>query len=140
VRRAGLASALRRLAVLLAPETPEIRIDLTHFAPQALASEETLFRMCQEALSNAIRHSGARLVTVHSRLEDTYLTVVVEDNGCGFSFADEQLMRTERDGGLGLHTLRERAISLGGAVSYQSTLGHGTRVTFTIPRRDRTSQ
>jgi signal transduction histidine kinase len=49
-------------------------------------------------------------------------------------------MRTERDGGLGLHTLRERAISLGGAVSYQSTLGHGTRVTFTIPRRDRTSQ
>jgi signal transduction histidine kinase len=139
VRRAGLASALRRLAVLLAPETPEIRIDLTHFAPQALASEETLFRMCQEALSNAIRHSGARLVTVHSRLEDTYLTVVVEDNGCGFSFADERLMRTERDGGLGLHTLRERAISLGGAVSYQSTLGHGTRVTFTIPRRDRTS-
>ncbi|HJS21182.1 MAG TPA: GAF domain-containing protein [Steroidobacteraceae bacterium] len=138
VRRVGLATALRRLATLLAPETPEIRIDLTHYTPQALASEETLFRMCQEALSNAIRHSGARLVTVHSRLEDTYLTLVVEDNGCGFSFADEQLTRTERDGGLGLHTLRERAISLGGAVSYQSTLGHGTRVTFTIPRRDRT--
>ena len=137
VRRVGLASALRRLANLLAPETPEIRIDLTHYVPQALASEETLFRMCQEALSNAIRHSGARLVTVHSRLEDTYLTLVVEDNGSGFSFADEQLARTERDGGLGLHTLRERAISLGGAVSYQSTLGHGTRVTFTIPRRDR---
>jgi signal transduction histidine kinase len=140
VRRAGLAIALRRLANLLAPETPEIRIDLTHYTPQALASEETLFRMCQEALSNAIRHSGARLVTVHSRLEDTYLTLIVEDNGCGFSFADEQLAaRAERDGGLGMHTLRERAISLGGAVSYQSTLGHGTRVTFTIPRRDRST-
>ena len=96
--------------------------------------------MCQEALSNAIRHSGARLVTVWSRLEDTFLTIVIEDNGCGFSFPDEQLAaRAVRDGGLGLHTLRERAISLGGAVSYHSTLGHGTRVTFTLPRRDRTS-
>jgi signal transduction histidine kinase len=139
VRRAGLASALRKLATLLAPETPEIRIDLTHYAPQALASEETLFRMCQEALSNAIRHSGARLVTVHSRLEDSGLTLVVEDNGCGFSLDDERAARGGRDGGLGLHTLRERAISLGGTVDYQSTLGHGTRVTFRLPRRDRTT-
>jgi signal transduction histidine kinase len=140
VRRAGLASALRRLASLLAPETPEIRIDLTHYAPQALTSEETLFRMCQEALSNAIRHSGARLVTVASRLEDTHLTLVVEDNGCGFILAEDRMGATQkRDGGLGLHTLRERAISLGGSVSYDSTPGHGTRVTFTLPRRDRTS-
>ena len=138
VRRAGLASALRRLAAVLAPETPEIRIDLTHYAPQALANEETLFRMCQEALSNAIRHSGARLVTVVSHLEHTHLTLIVEDNGCGFSLTDDRMgAAIERDGGLGLHTLRERAISLGGAVNYESTPGHGTRVTFTLPRRDR---
>ncbi len=138
VRRTGLASALRRLASLLAPETPEIHIDLTHYAPQALPNEEMLFRMCQEALSNAIRHSGARLVTIRSRLQDTAVCIVVEDNGCGFNSPDVQLTeRGAREGGLGLHTLRERAIALGGAVTYESTLGHGTRVTFRIPRQDR---
>jgi signal transduction histidine kinase len=134
LRRAGLAPALRRLASLLAPETPEIRIEFGDYAAQVPTNEEMLFRMCQEALSNAIRHSGARLVTVRARLGGATLTVSIEDNGRGF---DPETAQLKRDGGLGLNTLRERAYALGGAVTYESTPGYGTCVTFTIPRRDR---
>lgn len=138
LRRAGLASALRKLAVLLAPETPEIRIEFADYVSQALISEEMLFRMCQEALSNAIRHSGARLVTVRSQLRDETLNVAIEDNGGGFDPEDAVQVATDRrDGGMGLQTLRERAAAIGGTVSFDSTPGRGTRVTFTIPRRDR---
>lgn len=138
LRCAGLASALRKLAVLLAPETPEIRIEFADYVAQALMSEEMLFRMCQEALSNAIRHSGARHVTVRSRLRDAAVSVSIEDNGRGFDpeGAVQAATRT-RDGGMGLQTLRERAAAVGGTVRYDSTPGSGTCVTFTIPRRDR---
>jgi signal transduction histidine kinase len=135
VRRYGLGEALRQLAALLAPETPEIRIDFTDYAAQLEPREEALFRMCQEAISNAIRHSGSRVVTVRTRLADTAVSVVVEDNGCGF---DQQRVGSGgEDAGHGLHTLRERAYALGGSVSFDSTPGHGTCVTFTIPRQDR---
>lgn len=138
LRRAGLTSALRKLAVLLAPETPEIRIEFADYVAQALISEEMLFRMCQEALSNAIRHSGARLVTVRSRLRDAAVSVSIEDNGRGFDPEGAvQAATGTRDGGMGLQTLRERAAAVGGTVRYDSTQGSGTCVTFTIPRRDR---
>jgi len=138
LRRTGLASALRKLAVLLAPETPEIRIEFADYVAQLLISEEMLFRMCQEALSNAIRHSGARLVTVRSRLRDAAVSVLIEDNGRGFDPEGAvQAATGTRDGGMGLQTLRERAAAIGGTVRYDSTPGSGTCVTFTIPRRDR---
>lgn len=137
VRAVGLAGALKKLTQLLAPETPEIRIDFNDYQPQDLAREEALFRLCQEAISNAIRHSGARLVTVTSRMADTAVSVKVEDNGSGFD--PQEIARSAeraRDGGLGLHTMRERAYALGGSVTYDTQPGSGTCVTFTIPRHD----
>jgi len=138
VRSTGLASALKKVAKLLAPETPEIRIEFTSYMPQELAREEALFRLCQEALSNAIRHSGARLVTITARVADTAVNVAVEDNGCGFDPSEaERSAERSRDAGLGLHTLRERVHALGGSVSFTTAPGRGTRVSFTIPRKDR---
>lgn len=138
VRRSGLASALRHLAQVLAPETPEIRIDFDAYVPQQCAREEELFRLCQEALSNAIRHSGARLVTVSAQLGEASLRVLVQDNGSGFDpLQIERAADHAREGGLGLHTLRERAQALGGTVAYDTTAGRGTCVTFSIPRKDR---
>jgi len=138
VRNNGLPSALKKLAKVLAPETPQIRIDFDDYTPQDLPREEAMFRLCQEALSNAIRHSGARLVTIVSRLADTAVTVAVEDNGCGFDpLQVERTAERSRDGGLGLHTLRERAYALGGSVTYDTRPGSGTCVRFTIPRSDR---
>jgi signal transduction histidine kinase len=140
VRRHGLATALKQLATLLAPETPEIRIDFSEYVPQECVREEALFRLCQEALSNAIRHSGARLVTVRARTGDTSVNVRIEDNGCGFDPLEiERSAERARDAGLGLHTLRERAYALGGAVTYDTAPGRGTSVIFNIPRQDRSS-
>lgn len=138
VRRSGLASALRHLATVLAPETPEIRIDFGDYVPQQCGREEDLFRLCQEALSNAIRHSGARLVTLSARTGESALSVKVQDNGSGFDPLEiERAAERARQGGLGLHTLRERAHALGGTVTYDTAPGRGTCVTFTIPRKDR---
>jgi signal transduction histidine kinase len=138
VRRFGLGEALKQLAALLAPETPEIRMDFSNYVPQREAREEALFRLCQEALSNAIRHSGARLVTMHSSLSHAEVRVVIEDNGRGFD-PEHANSRTRRAGdtGHGLHTLRERAYALGGNVEFLTAPGAGTRVTFSIPREDR---
>ncbi len=137
VRAFGLAGALRKLAKLLAPETPEIRIDFVDYTAQESVREEALFRLCQEALSNAIRHSGARLVTISTKLGATSISLLVRDNGSGFDPAEvERTAERSRDAGLGLHTLRERAYALGGSVTYDTAPGRGTCVTFTIPRRD----
>jgi len=137
VRAFGLAGALRKLAKLLAPESPEIRIDFADYTAQESVREEALFRLCQEALSNAIRHSGARRVTISTRLGATSVSVMVRDSGSGFDPAEvERTTEPSRDAGLGLHTLRERAYALGGSVTYDTAPGRGTCVTFTIPRRD----
>jgi signal transduction histidine kinase len=105
---------------------------------QQCGREEDLFRLCQEALSNAIRHSGARLVTVSARTGESTLSVKVQDNGSGFDPLEiERAAERGRQGGLGLHTLRERAHALGGTVTYDTAPGRGTCVTFTIPRKDR---
>jgi signal transduction histidine kinase len=88
--------------------------------------EAALFRMAQEVLTNAAKHSRAHHVTVQMTLDDTGTTLVIEDDGVGFEPAT--LFRPGRPSGFGLLMLRERIESVGGRVRIDSQPGRGTRI------------
>jgi two-component system sensor histidine kinase UhpB len=82
-----------------------------------------VYRVTQESLSNVAQHSGARTVDVELSFADRTVLRIVDD-GCGFV--------SEREGGLGLSGMRERALLAGGELSIWSAGGHGTRVELTL--------
>jgi signal transduction histidine kinase len=131
VKRMGLAAALQRFAVVLAPQTPHIRLDFSGYRPQGAMLEESLYLICREALSNAIRHSGAHRVDVRALVDADVLTLQVQDEGRGFDPAERSPDRAEQ--GIGLHTMSERAAVLGGVCEIRSSPGRGTTVCIRIP-------
>jgi nitrate/nitrite-specific signal transduction histidine kinase len=86
----------------------------------------TLYRIAQEALSNATRHSTARAATIDLSFELGTVSLAVADSGVGFD------PRRACDG-LGLRSMRERAASVGGQCEIDTRPGGGTRVMTTIP-------
>ncbi|HXS34722.1 MAG TPA: sensor histidine kinase [Solirubrobacterales bacterium] len=87
-----------------------------------------VYRVAQEALSNAARHSGAGHVTVKLRRKnaDGGVELEVSDDGRGFAF-------DESEGGLGIGGMRERALLIGGELKIESRPGHGTTVRLSVP-------
>ncbi len=91
----------------------------------------TLFRIAQEALTNAIRHARATSVRVGLVYASTGVTLLVQDDGEGF---DRSLLEEEgAEHGLGLGGMAERARLLGGTLELDSTPGWGTRIRAWIP-------
>jgi signal transduction histidine kinase len=104
-------------------------------APSELGGADldtAVYRIVQEALTNAIKHSGARHVVIKVHPEPSLLRVTVRDDGNGF---DPQARST----GFGLHGLREYAELLGGTLQINSTPGRGTEITASPPRTNRAS-
>ena len=121
-------SAVEELAV-------ETNIDLALEEPQRLPPdvESTVYRMVQEALTNATKHAGAHLLRVDLLARDGLLEVSVTDDGCGFD--------PERvTGGFGLTGMRERVALVGGSLRIQSASRQGTTVTASIPVPQPTDQ
>src|SRR3954470_10901992 len=85
-----------------------------------------VYRVAQEALSNAIQHSGGSHVRVKLLRAGDRVELAVEDDGSGFTF--DQPAR-----GLGIAGMRERALLVGGDMQVESRLGAGTRVRLTVP-------
>lgn len=112
-RRTGL-----RCMVSLPPHDPLVQGD------QALA----LFRIFQEALTNAVRHAQATCVDIRLQVADGELELAVQDNGRGFAPESFPASRA-----LGLLSMRERAAGFGGSVSILSAPGSGTTVRVRMP-------
>ena len=87
-----------------------------------------LLRIVQEALTNARRHSEAGRVVVSLSADDGYMVVEVTDDGRGFG--------QESTSGMGLMSMRERAIGLAGKLEVESKPGDGTRVRFLVRMPD----
>lgn len=96
--------------------------------------EIVLYRIFQEALTNAAKHSHAANVTVSMRCENGHFIGNVIDNGEGFDL-DSLRQDFETRGGWGLMGIRERATQIGGEVEIFSEVGKGSEVTFTVPIR-----
>lgn len=95
--------------------------------PLTARAEVCLYRVAQEALANAARHSGARHVTLRLFVLPDRAEITVDDDGAGF---DPSQPAPERYGLIGLN---ERARLLGGALEVQSALGAGTRLRVSVP-------
>ncbi len=87
----------------------------------------TIYRLVQEALHNAARHSGAKNINVTIRQSADRITVTVADDGKGF---DPQHGR-----GMGILGMEERVKHLGGTITIDSSPGKGARLTFELPWR-----
>ena len=85
-----------------------------------------VYRVAQEALSNAAQHSGAEHVQVHLAREGDRVELTVADDGSGFTF-------DQAASGLGIAGMRERALLVGGDMQVESRLDSGTRVRLTVP-------
>ncbi|MGA3237366.1 MAG: sensor histidine kinase [Bryobacteraceae bacterium] len=90
-----------------------------------------VYRVVQEALHNCEKHSGASKVRVSVRQFPDWLVAEVEDDGRGFRNGGERV--PERNTGLGLLGMRERASIAGGSLMVDSAPGAGTRVALRIP-------
>ena len=86
--------------------------------------EQGLYRIIQEALNNALKHSGATRVSVAILLGSSTLAVEVTDNGLGYDVTNEAADRR----GFGLPGMRERVQQLHGRLTIDSTPGQGTTV------------
>ena len=82
--------------------------------------------MISEGLSNAVRHSEARTVGVSVSVEDGFLTLIIEDDGEGFTYPVQ---------GNGLVNMEHRALELGGSCSVTSVPTQGTTVVWSVPAR-----
>ncbi|HLA64642.1 MAG TPA: PAS domain S-box protein, partial [Rhodothermales bacterium] len=92
-----------------------------------------LFRIAQEAVSNAARHAGARELTIRLARRDGDVRLVVADDGQGLPAG----ARATGVGGMGLRTMRSRAAALGGTLTVESAPGTGTTVTCVVPLASR---
>ncbi len=128
----GLSTALEQLAHQNEQEGT-IQVKLSSSAPERLDPQVgiVLFRIAQEALSNARKHSSARQVWIRLDQGNNALTLEVQDNGKGFD-VEPVLRRAVQTDHLGLAMLHELALSIRGNLRIISRPGHGTTITVSV--------
>lgn len=133
----GLSSALRFLLEEVSKyskinnhtvETAEIDDLFAH------NTQINIYRIFQESLTNIVRHSQARQISVAIQKHDDYVSFYIADDGRGFD-VQQVLAREPSQRGLGLAAMQERVRIAGGDLDIRSQIGSGTRITFTIPTR-----
>ena len=129
----GVAAAITALAERFAAQALEVDLDIDlayesrRSTERHVAELETsIYRIVQEALTNARKHGGARRAVVEVTEDEATVHVTVRDDGTGFDPSD----KTDGFGLLGMH---ERAELLGGTVSIESRVGEGATVSAILP-------
>ena len=130
LERLGLVRALRLLAGRLAATFPagvRVRIGgrVEDLAPSL---QQVIYRVAQEALQNAVKHSQANLVRLSVMRTDKVIRTRISDNGLGF-----QVGATAKPKSFGLAGMRERAALLGGKLTVRSARNQGTTVILELP-------
>ena len=95
----------------------------------ALAVEVNLYRIVQEALNNIAKHAKANNVSILLEKPEDKIVLIIEDDGVGFD-VEEKLNRNE---GLGLIGIGERAALINGEVEIESAIGNGTTIYVRVP-------
>ncbi|RTL87342.1 MAG: HAMP domain-containing protein [Hyphomicrobiales bacterium] len=125
----GLADALEALARGWRETRAGVTIDLALDGARGPIDETTAltaYRVAQEGLTNAFRHSGARRIRLSVSREQETLRIEVEDDGAGFSAGG--------GGGLGLRGMSERVAALGGRLTLTNAPGGGAKLSAELRR------
>ena len=128
LRLLGLVAAIDGL--LRECGQPGIALSFTHSdLPASFSPDVTLclFRVVQESVQNALKHSGAAHISVHLAGSGSGIRLTVTDDGVGFA-VDAMVGR-----GLGLVSMRERVEASGGSLAIVSSQNQGTRIEVTMP-------
>jgi signal transduction histidine kinase len=126
----GLIPALREGAAQYSQNGLRVSVEAPKSLPPLPAAVEVAtYRISQEAMTNVVRHAGARNCSVRIALDADAgtLRVEIEDDGRG--------IREGHMVGVGLHSMRERAEELGGRCTVDSLAGGGTLVSAELPYR-----
>jgi signal transduction histidine kinase len=94
------------------------------------AVETTLYRIVQEALTNAVKHANAGHVWIRAWRENLVLCCSIRDDGSGFNIPQGQRALPK---GLGLIAMRERVSAIGGTLQIESRPGNGTELSIRLP-------
>jgi signal transduction histidine kinase len=129
----GLVSALERLvgSLSIAGSTRFVLVNCASEPDLAPAVEDAVYRIVQEATQNALKHAGAREVTVRLEPDDGRLRVRIEDDGEGVG---HDVIQRARERG-GLRAMRDRAERCGGSLVVEPCSPRGTRVDVVLPMR-----
>ncbi|MFJ6698392.1 GAF domain-containing sensor histidine kinase [Streptomyces sp. NPDC091272] len=126
----GLVATLRtQIQVMDRAHSAHVVFDSYGVRALPAAQEEALLRVSQEALHNALRHSGADRVDVVLEKREDHVRLSVADDGCGFEPGG--VRRAGRH--LGLVSMRDRAGGVGGTLTVESAPGEGTTITMEVP-------
>lgn len=128
----GLVVALEKQAAAMhARHNVAVDLNLCSEPELSLAIKEAFYRIAQEALHNIVKHARASQVALRLSSENDTVTLEVRDNGVGFD------SHASFPGHLGLQSMRERTLRLGGTFICESAPGQGTRIyaRMPIPRR-----
>ncbi|MBK3645996.1 MULTISPECIES: GAF domain-containing sensor histidine kinase [Streptomyces] len=126
----GLVATLRtQVQVLDRAHSARVSFDSKGVRALPSAQEEAVLRVAQEALHNALRHSGADHVDVTLTRHGTAAVLRVTDDGCGFD--PKAIRRAGRH--LGLVSMRDRTSGVGGRLTVESAPGKGTTIEMEVP-------
>jgi signal transduction histidine kinase len=131
LERAGLEAALQDLLAPLSTQGIEARLEVEPGFCAPPAVEQLFFRASQEALRNVVTHAGARAVRIEVSAAERSASLVVSDDGRGFSA--NELAQRRREGHVGLGLLTDQAAHLGGRLRVDSAPGRGTRMRLEVP-------
>jgi signal transduction histidine kinase len=106
-----------------------VRIEADDGLETSAETHEALVRIVREAVTNAVRHGGAKTVTIRLRSEHGELRLTIADDGVGF----DPLIAAHHGSGFGLASMKARAGELGGHVRIESRRGAGTSIEVWLP-------
>lgn len=127
--QSDLPGELHRLLRVMVPTPIRLEFEVVDYLAQAPRHEEAILRVCQEAVSNAVRHASAQRIDMSIRLSETELLVSITDDGCGIP--------KNPSPGMGLRNMRDRLQELGGKLRVFARKEQGTSIVARLPRSDR---
>ena len=132
LEKRDLAQGLLEVAKQLTAGSPtQVELKVRGSVPQMPAdAESNLFRIGQEAITNAVKHAQARKIQIRLGYHDGHIMLCVKDDGRGFNMRD---FSSVGNGHFGLIGMKERAKSMSGRIEFNSSPGQGTEVVLVAP-------
>jgi len=96
------------------------------------AMEAAVYRLVQEAFSNALKHASPTYVSLEIKFYPKRILITIQDNGVGFD-VEQTMARSKKNSHYGLIGMNERVELLNGKMDIQSARGQGTKISISIP-------